>query len=298
MQCLAALAQDSPTITREVFVVDNASHDGTVEAVEREFRDVAVIANERNLGFAAANNAALLIARGRYMFLLNPDAFMQGSGLETLTAFMDEHPEVAASAPMLLNRDGSLQYSVRNFPSLSNALFECLFLHRAFPSLTAHFGEMVFDPQAYAYAHPVDWVSGAAMFVRRETVEEVGPLDERFFLFGEEIDWFKSMNEAGCAVWFVPEARVMHRDDKRGQNRRLIGQSMYGRIQYWRKHEGPLQATVARALLVFYLASRWMVWAIKAVIRSGEFAAVQREAYAQGLRDVLRDSSLLLDGGT
>jgi N-acetylglucosaminyl-diphospho-decaprenol L-rhamnosyltransferase len=290
-RCLASVARESEGLQAEVFVVDNASADGTVELVAAEFPQARVIANDRNLGFAAANNEALVEATGRYLFLLNPDAELAPGALTELVSVMDANSQVAACGPKLLNRDGSVQYSIRRFPSLTNALFETLFLHRVFRGLTARFGEVVSDERSYDSRHPVEWLSGAAMFVRRETVEQVGPLDDSFFLFAEEVDWFKRMADAGLIVWYVPSASVTHRDSEGGVNASLIGQGLYARSQYWRKHAGPVRAWIARALLVTYLALRIALWRVISLTRR-EQGMQQYRAYRRGLSDFLQGRTL------
>jgi len=179
---------------------------------------------------------------------------------------------------------------------LTNAAFETFFLHRVLTRLTSRFGEVVFDTREYGFAHPVDWLSGAAMFVRRETVDLVGLMDESFFLFAEEIDWFKRMRDAGVEVWFLSDAESFHRDSDGGVSAELAGQNAYARGQYWRKHAGPLKALVAWWLLVTYMALRVFVWWVVR-LRGGDFANHQYDAYKRGLSDMLAGRSLQSEGG-
>ena len=295
-RCLSAVLLDAQDLNLELFVVDNASTDLTVQMVTEKFPSAVLIANERNVGFAAANNRALARYSGRYAFLLNPDAFLMPGALGELIAFMEMHPEAGGVGPKLVNRDGSLQYSIRRFPSLRNAAFETFFLHRAFPRFTSRFGEVVVDERAYASAHPVEWLSGAAMFVRREVIQEVGVLDESFFLFAEEVDWFKRMQDADIEVWYTPGAVAIHRDSDGGVNPELIGQSAYARDQYWRKHASPARALIARGLLVAYMSLRFVLWRLVG-LRGTEYARSQYRAYHRGLRDFFAGRSLLRESG-
>jgi hypothetical protein len=294
--CLRSIDEHREGVAVDVSVVDNCSSDGTQEMVAERFSHVALIANDRNLGFATANNQALHDVGGRFVFLLNPDAVLMPGALRELVAFMDSHPEVGAVGPKLLNRDGSLQHSVRRFPSLMGAAFETLFLHRLIPTLTSRFGEVVLDEAEYERAHPVEWVSGAAMFVRLEVLDRVGLLDESFFLFAEEVDWFKRMHDAGVSVWFVPDATVQHRDNAGGINPHLLGQSLWARRQYWAKHAGPFKARAAHGLLAAFVVLRVVLWWLLSLGGSAS-AKKQYQAYRQGLSDMLAERSLSPDGG-
>ena len=294
-RCLTAVQDDSTELDVEVFVVDNASTDGSQAMVAEMFPSVALIVNEHNLGFSAANNQALRRYSGRYAFLLNPDAFLTPGALNRLVTFMDEHPAVGASGPKLLNRDGSLQCSIRRFPSLKNAAFETFFLQHLVPGLTSRYGEVVVDARAYVRPHAVEWLSGAAMFVRRDTIDRVGMMDESFFLFAEEIDWFKRMHDAGIQVWFDPEAIAFHRDSEGGVNPNLVGQNAYARDQYWNKHSGRSRAFIARCLLVAYMSLRLVVWLLVG-LSGTEHSKKQFLAYRRGLSDLFARRSLAPGG--
>jgi N-acetylglucosaminyl-diphospho-decaprenol L-rhamnosyltransferase len=294
--CLRSIDEHRGDSAVDVYVIDNCSSDGTQEMVTEHFSHVTLIANDCNVGFATANNQALHDVRSRFVFLLNPDAVLMLGALGELVAFMDSHPEVGAVGPKLLNRDGSLQHSIRRFPSLTSAAFEALFLHRLIPGLTSRFGEVVLNEAEYDRAHPVEWVSGAAMFVRSEVLDRVGLLDESFFLFAEEVDWFKRMHDARVPVWFVPDAVVQHRDSAGGVNPNLVGQSLWARRQYWAKHAGLFRASAAHGLLVVFVVLRVVLWGLLALGGSAS-AKKQYRAYRRGFRDMLAGRSLSPDWG-
>ena len=263
-------------------MADNASADATDSLVRERFPEVDFVQIGYNSGFSRANNAAILRSQGRYLFLLNPDTRVTNGCIDTLTAFMDANPDVAAAGPRLLNRDLSLQYSIRNLPTLRGSLLEAVFLHHAFPRLLARYGEMVFDEAAYETPHPVGWVSGAAMFIRRSALERVGLLDESFFLFSEEIDWFKRMHDLGLPVWFVPDAAVVHRHDKQGHNPDLIAIDVDSRRRYWRKHASRSRAALALAVLALGMSLRCLLWSLLAL--SGNKDAMRESAaFGRGL---------------
>ncbi|MBM4309106.1 MAG: glycosyltransferase family 2 protein, partial [Deltaproteobacteria bacterium] len=188
----------------EVFVVDNGSMDGSVEAVRVGFPEAIVIQNSTNLGFAQANNQALRLAKGKYILLLNPDTQVKEGAIETLKVFMDNHPKAGAVGAQLLNSDGSKQNSIANFPSLATELLNKSLLRWLFPDR--------FPGKERDYNEPieVESVIGACMMVRREAIEQVGLLDEDYFLFLEETDWCYRMKKAGWKVYHVPQADVYH----------------------------------------------------------------------------------------
>jgi len=284
---LESIERDRGASTLQIHVADNASDDGTEDVVSQRFPDVDFVQVGYNSGFSRANNAAILRGRGRYLFLLNPDTRVTEGCIDTLVAFMDAHPDAAAVGPKLLNRDLSLQYSIRNLPTLRGSLLEAVFLHHAFPRLLARFGEMVFDEAAYRSAHPVGWVSGAAMFIRTSALDQVGLLDESFFLYSEEIDWFKRMNDAGLAVWFNPDAVVVHRDDKGGGagglSPGLMAVDVDSRRLYWRKHASSPRAAAAMGILALNRSLRYVLWSLVA-LGGGIDATHRRTAFGHALR--------------
>jgi len=241
----------------EVIVVDNASTDGTPGLVREKFPEARVIEQE-NKGFGAGNNAGMRAASGRYYLLLNPDAWLTEGALEKLVAFADEHPEAAVVGPRLLNPDGSLQRSVRGYPSPWRIATEYFFLRKLGPrthALNAFFGEQ-FDHESMREA---EYLFGACMLVRREAVDAVGGFDEDFFLMSEEVDWCYRFREAGWKVLFYPGAEVFH----------VVGASLYprqfhaivrGHLQFLRKHRGEREAERARRVMLWGLRMRGLVF--------------------------------------
>lgn len=195
----------------EIIVVDNASHlDDSVAAVRREFPQVCLIANPKNVGFAAGNNIGLHAARGRYVLFLNPDTIVHDGALDVLIDWMDEHPQVGACGPKLLNTDGSLQASCRAFPSVGAGFFRNTILGRLFPNNPWTRSYLMQD-----FAHDreaeVDWLSGSALFVRRAALQQTGAWDEGFFMYCEDVDLCYRLKEAGWQRVYVPQALITHR---------------------------------------------------------------------------------------
>ena len=192
----------------EVIVVDNGSTDGTLVLVREQFPEARIVEQE-NRGFGAGNNTGMRAASGRYFLLLNPDAWLTEGALEDLVAFLDGHPEAAVVGPRLLNPDGSLQRSVRGYPTPWRLATEYFFLRKLAPhteALNALFGAG-FDHKSVREA---DYLFGACLLVRREAVDSIGGFDEDFFLMSEEVDWLYRFRQAGWKVLFYPGAEAYH----------------------------------------------------------------------------------------
>ena len=207
-RCLDRVRAQTRT-PHEIIVVDNASTDGSHELVATEFPGVHLVANERNLGFAAGCNQGLERARGAYWLLLNPDTEVLDGALDRLIAYLERHPEVAAVGPRLENLDGSLQPSAFAFYGTWRSLVENRLVQALVPWRSPRSPWLAFWDHSSERA--VDWVMGACLLVRRSVALRVGLLDERFFMYGEEVDWQWRMAEAGHRIVYWPEARVRHR---------------------------------------------------------------------------------------
>jgi N-acetylglucosaminyl-diphospho-decaprenol L-rhamnosyltransferase len=241
----------------EAIVVDHGSSDGTLELVRRRFPDVRVIEQE-NRGLAAGWNAGIRASTGRYVFILNADAWVVGAGLARLVEFTDTQPEAAVVGPRLLNPDGSLQRSVRAFPTRWRLATEYLFLRKLAPGsrLLNEFYGGGFDHQSVREA---EFLMGAAMLVRREAIDSVGLLDEDFFLFSEETDWCYRFRAAGWKVLFYPGAEVMHVGGA-SHGGRFFRENVRGHLRFFAKHRGVREAERVRRLLLWSLRLRGLVF--------------------------------------
>lgn len=254
-QCLASLYADVSRLKTQVIVVDNASEDGSADMVERGFRRAELIRNAHNIGFARANNQAFEAARGRYVLLLNPDTTVTPGGVSSLVRFMDEHLGAAAVGPRIRNDDGSLQYSVRNFPSLRNMAGETLLLHRLMPDAQS-LSEVVRNESVYARDQEVPWISGAAMLIRRQALDDIGPLDEEFFLYSEETDWCYRAWQAGWSVCYTPSAEIMHHHGASDSDPALFAHLVKSRLRFYAKHHSRRAARFYGLLLNLNLMLR------------------------------------------
>jgi GT2 family glycosyltransferase len=252
LQTLTAARAAADGLTVEWLVVDSGSTDDTPRAIERTWSDIAV-ARLENVGFAAANNHALQSARGRYVLLLNPDCTVAEGTLAELVAQLDCRPEVGLASVVQRAPDGSLQYSIRRYPSPWLALGEALGGGRL--AWTRDWREEDTREQSYKEERPVDWLVGAFLIARREAIQEVGPLDTRFFLYSEEIDWCYRFREAGWDVRHLPVMTVTHHT---GNEHRpdLLAQLSYAKVLFAQKHYGSQRARAIRSALMLRHALR------------------------------------------
>ena len=250
-QCLDSLTQKVKGTEMEILVADNGSTDGSVAAVRKKFSGVRLIENRFNLGFAKANNQALSVSKGRYLLLLNPDTQVKDEAIERMLSFMNAHVETGLVGAQLLNADGSKQNSIANFPSLATELLNKSLLRWLFPEK--------FPGKERDYPGPVevDSVIGACMLVRRETVEQVGLLDEEYFLFLEETDWCYRMKKAGWKIYHIPQAEVLHFQGKSAEAEKGKARIEYYRSRYhfFRKNKGRLQQVL---LMIGLIAKLWI----------------------------------------
>jgi GT2 family glycosyltransferase len=225
-----------PAVAR-VIVVDNASGDGTVEMVNDEFPDVELIANPRNVGFAAANNQAIGTGRSPVVLLLNPDTEVRPGAIEALIDAFQEDDAVGAVAPRLVLPDGSIQRSCRSFPRPAAVLFEALGLSRLFPhsKTLSHYRMTYWDHNS---RREVDQPMASALALRREALDDVGPFDEEFPLYFNDVDLCYRVWQAGWRIVFEPRAEVLHHHGASTSQARpsALVESHRGLIRFYRKH--------------------------------------------------------------
>ena len=235
--CLSSLAVELQDLPSEVFLIDNDSADGSAEMAAADFPQVHLIANKTNRGFAAANNQALDVVTGDFVLLLNPDTEIHPGALKTLIDFMRAHPRAAIVAPQLLNTDGSIQRSCRQFPTFLGMLYELLGLSRCFPDKSLFRQYKMLDWQ-HDDERQVDQPEGACLLLRKEVISQVGTLDEGFFMLFEEVDWCYRIKQAGWEIWFTPAAKVTHHYGQsiKQVKVKMILSSHRGLYRFWRKH--------------------------------------------------------------
>jgi N-acetylglucosaminyl-diphospho-decaprenol L-rhamnosyltransferase len=276
----------------EILVVDNASTDGSPDMVRAEFPFTHLLVNEDNRGFTAANNQGLALSQGRYLLLLNPDTEVVGDALAAMLRYMDSHPEAGALGPQLLYPDGSLQSSRRRFPTWATALVESTVVQEWWVEnhiLRRYYMADTADDAV----QPVDWVVGACLLIRREAYEQVGGLDEGFFMYSEEMDWCRRIRCAGWEILYLPTATVIHHEGKSSDQvvpaRHIHFQS--SKVRYFRKHHGTFQAETLRWFLlstyVYQLGREGLKWLVG---HKRPLRAERIRAYRQVLKSGLRGS--------
>jgi N-acetylglucosaminyl-diphospho-decaprenol L-rhamnosyltransferase len=237
--CLQALhAEGSTAVTSEVFVVDNASSDGSADMVAAEFPWVRLVRSPRNGGYAYGNNLALRLATGHAILLLNPDTLMPPGSLAALREALGRHPEAGIIGPKLMRPNGSMHLACRrSFPTPAVALYRMLGFSRLFPR-SKRFGRYNLTYIDADLAIEVDAVCGACMLVRREVIERVGLLDERFFMYGEDLDWCLRTREAGWTVRYEPSVVVQHQHGAASRQRAFRTNFYFFRAMdlFYRKH--------------------------------------------------------------
>lgn len=208
--CLLSVRKSLEDIPSEIIVVDNASDDGSVEIIKKNFPDVKLIELSENLGFSKANNIGLKIAKGEYICLLNPDTIVEEDTFNTMIRFMESHPEAGMAGCKILNPDGTFQLACkRSFPTPWVAFTKIFGLSALFPKskLFARYNLTYLDENQ---TYEVDAISGSFMFLRRDVYEKVGGLDESFFMYGEDLDWCFRIKEAGFKIYYVHSTKIIH----------------------------------------------------------------------------------------
>jgi N-acetylglucosaminyl-diphospho-decaprenol L-rhamnosyltransferase len=246
-QCLDSIYQSGNEPVIELIVVDNASSDGSQGMILERFPQTRLIQNPTNVGFARANNQGILQSRGRYVLLLNSDTLVRSGALQSLLEFMDNHVEAGAASARLLNADGSLQYSCSPAPTLTSEFLRMFHL----PGIRAD-GYYSMDEWDVNQPRSVDVLLGACMLIRREALDQVGLLDEQYFMYSEEVDLCSRLRSSGWRLYWVPTAEVVHFG---GQSTRQASADMFLRLYeskliYFRKNYGRIHALAYKMLLM------------------------------------------------
>jgi len=277
-------------LTIEVIVVDNASTDGSAQLVRESHPQVQLIANPTNAGFARANNQAIAKSQGRFILLLNSDTEVLGDALARMVGYMEAHPEVGVLGPQLLNADGSVQPSRRRFPTLATAFVESTIV-QPWCSQGRLLSRYYVRDVPEDLPQEVDWLVGACLMVKRQVVEEVGSLDEHFFMYSEEMDWCYRIKRKGWKVAYLPTAQVIHHEGKSSEQA-VASRHIYfnsSKVYYFHKHFGHWQGEALRAFLLCTFVIQLLVESAKWLL--GHKRRLRRErmgAYLAVLRSGLK----------
>lgn len=261
LDCLRALYTDLADLAAEVWVVDNASTDGSPAAIHAAFPAVRLLENNQNVGFGVANNQAMVQASGEYFLLLNTDAFPKPGAVAALVAYLHDHPDTAIAGPRLLNADGSLQLSCFPFPSPSRAWLENLWISAALPN-----HPVIGDYRRWPHdrERQVDTVIGACMLVRRTAYEQVGGFDEKFFMYTEEIEWQRRLRDRNWEIAFTPAAQVTHFGGASGaMEAARINRYFFDSLDYYEwKHYGIMGLISLRLAMTIGCFLRLILWTL------------------------------------
>lgn len=274
----------------EVWLIDSASSDGTAEMVHSQFPDVGLIENSENVGFTRGNNQGIARCRGRALMLLNPDTEVMGDTLATMGDYLASHPDVGVVGPRIATPDGGIQPSRRRFPTYGTAFIESTCLQQWFPRhpLLARY---------YMWDAPddreqdVDWLEGACLLARAEVVKQVGGLDERFFMYSEELDWCQRIRSAGWRVVYLSQAQILHYGGKSSDQVVAAKHIRFQRskIAYYAKYFGGFRGGLLRWFLLATYSWMWGVEGLKWLAGHRRPLRAERlAAYGQVLRSGLR----------
>lgn len=239
-ECLLSCVRAINGYDAEIIVVDNASSDGSAEFVLEHYPYVKVIQNCNNLGFAKGNNVGIRESSGRYLFLINSDVIIMEGCIDRMIAYMDENSQIGMLGPQILNQYGEVQRSCMDFPTLWNALSSAFALYRIFPRSKIFSGGQVMSYWKHDTIRRVDVINGCFWVVRGEALDKVGLLDERFFMYGEDIDWCKRFYQGGWEVVFLPDARAIHAGGASSSNApvKFYVEKQKANLQLWTKYHG------------------------------------------------------------
>lgn len=293
--CLKSVENQTRGISFEVFVVDNASTDGSVEMVKRLFPKVKVLENRENLGFAAGNNRALHESSGRFLLLLNSDTKLIENSLEKMVSFMEKNKKIGISSCQLINPDGLIQASGGFFPNFFR-IFTWMFFLDDLPFVSSlikpfhpHTPSFYLAKTSFVYLkqkwfeedHSQDWVTGAFFLMRKEVFKKIGELDEKFFMYAEEMEFCYRAKKAGFEVNYTPRTKIIHLGGGSGGSENAIFGEFMGLKYFFNKHYPRWQGPLLRLLLKLGALIRLLIFGIM-----GEAALSKRKAYEKVLKQI------------
>ena len=291
--CLRSVLVETK-LALQIIVVDSASTDGSPEMVAEHFSQVELVACEENVGFPGGNNLGLARANGRYILLLNPDTIVHDGALAKMVSYLEENSQVGVVGLQLLNEDGTVQSWRRRFTTLRTAFFESTWLQPYAPQsvLDHYYARDVADDETAV----VEWVMGACLMTRQEVVGQVGGLDEKYFMYSEELDYCRRIHEAGWQVVYYPQAQVTHLSGKSSEQAVTQRHINFNRakLRYFRKYHGRLAAGILRLFLLKSYSWQLILEAIKGAAGHKRPLRWQRvNAYWMVLRSGLRPAGYL-----
>jgi GT2 family glycosyltransferase len=260
IECLDSLRKNAGGLALQTIVVDNASTDGTPEAVRDQYPEVRLIHAGANLGFAKANNLGMRVSDADYVCLINSDVVVPAQCLETMIEFMEKHPDIGMLGPKMLAPGGGTGDSVMRLPTVWNTLCSAMGLHRIFKT-SKWLGGYMMSGFPYDRTADVEVLTGWFWMIRKSALEQVGGLDEQFFMYGEDIDWSYRFLKAGWRVVYYADAEALHYGaaSSRAAPARFYVEMRRANLQYFKKHHGRLAEFGYRLVLFVHEAVRIIV---------------------------------------
>ena len=259
--CLKSIFKYTKGVSFEIIVVDNGSRDGSPKMVKNKFPQVKLIPNKENLGFTKANNQGIKIAKGKYILLLNSDAYLIENSFKKLVEEADSLKNLGALGPLLLNEDRTIQQSVGFFPHLPQVFFWMSFIDDL-PAGTLLSPYHVDHDSFYKKDHAIDWVTAAAIMVTREAIEKAGILDEKIFMYTEEVEWCYRIKKANFFNYYSPCTKIVHIG--RGSSQKIPTRALVGEykgiVYFYQKHKGKFSLQIVRLLLKIGALTRILIF--------------------------------------
>lgn len=236
LDCIESLIKQTLKYQFEIIVIDNASVDESVSSVKKNYPDVKIVVNDKNEGFARANNIGIRNSRGRYVLLSNTDIKVLDRAVDRMVDYMDSHTDVGSLLPKCIDKNQNLRFCCRELPSLRNLFCEALFLHKIFPKVKKLRGR-AYPENYYLHSGSAGTMPCCFMIINRKTIDEIGTLDEKYFFYGEDIEWCKRNHQFGWKVIYFSEATVIHYGGSSTKNAssRFHIEKIKATLRYWRE---------------------------------------------------------------
>jgi GT2 family glycosyltransferase len=265
INCIKSVYKHLPKNSFEIIVIDNSSKDGSKDAIKKEFPNVKLIVNKRNIGFGGANNQGAKVAKGRYLIFLNSDTLLLQDIVSPLISWIEAHSGLSSLGCKLVNPDGSLQYSLGHFPNILRIIFWMLFIDdlpvvkRYFPAFHLE------DPRWYADERKIDWGMGAFLVVEKNAFMNVGGFDEKMFMYGEEVELLLRLRKSGVNFAYLPHISIIHIG---GSSSDQISSSFKttsefeGVLYMLKKHNSYLEYVIAKVVIKFGALIRLIIFGL------------------------------------
>ncbi|KQC47974.1 glycosyl transferase family 2 [Geobacillus sp. Sah69] len=264
IEAIESILKSKTKYSYEIIVVDNHSSDDSVHIIKGEFQNVVVIENKQNVGFSKANNQAIKLSKGRYILLLNSDTIVREDTIEKMIEFMDKNKKVGASGCKVILPNGELDWAChRGFPTPQASFYYLVGLARLFPK-SPRFNQYHLGYMNLNEPHPIDCLVGAFMIVRREVIEQVGLLDEQFFMYGEDIDWCYRIKQAGWEIYYCPFTSIIHYKGASSQKKpfKIVYEFHRAMCLFHRKHYARKYPFIVNCLVYTGIAAKFILSAI------------------------------------